>query len=160
MKKVTPHTIFIYSCGNFLRIVRGEHPIPETLVKPRRYESLAEALENEHKPRIRNLLQQFPPDKFIDRRLKSKKTPIKIANHRTLAEAIKSPVFLYAQRGYDSSHREVAYIYHRNPSNHTGLTMVRSGPADKVEKLLKKYKKPAMRGLDYRERKPPKLKTA
>ena len=156
MKKTTPFTIFIYSCGSFLRIVRGEHPLPDTLIKPRRYDSLSEALKNEHKPRIRNLLQHFPPDRFIERRLKARKSPIKVKPHRTLAEAIKSPLFLYAQRGYNSNHQEVVHIYHRSPANHTGLVLARSGPVDKVEKLLKKYKKPPMRGLDYQDRKPPK----
>lgn len=153
--KTTPHTIFIYAHGTFLRIVRGEHPLTDTTVKPRVYATLTEALEHEHKPRIRSVLERFPPDRFLDRRLKAKKGTVKVTQHRSLADAIKSRLFLYAQAGYDSSHREVAYIYHRSPSNPTGLTMARSGPIETVRKLLKKYKKPLMRNFDYQEKKKP-----
>lgn len=152
--KITPHTIFVYSWGNFLRIVRGEHHPPEVTTKPRTYKNLVEALEHEHRPRVVEALRRFPPDQLIDRRLKVNAQPVKVKQHRTVAEAIKSPLFIYAQIGRDPQHREIAYIYHRNPANHLGIAMARSGPPLVVRKLLKKYKRPALRELDYRERKP------
>lgn len=152
--KITAHTLFIYSWGNFLRIVRGEHQPPNVATKPRVYQSLIEALENEHRPRILNALKLFPPDKVIDRCLKINKQPVKVKQHRTLAEAIRSPLFTFAQVGYDQKHREVGYIYHRDPGNHTGTMLAGRGPILVVRKLLKKYKRPPIRELDYRERKP------
>jgi hypothetical protein len=152
--KVTPHTIFIYSWGNFLRIVRGEHQPPEVKTKPRVYKNLIEALEHEHRKRIVNALKLFPPDKLIDRRLKVNSQPVKVKQHRTLADAIRSPLFTFAQVGYDSKHQEVGYVYHRDPGKPTGVQMARSGPLITVRKLLKKYKRPSIRELDYRERKP------
>lgn len=153
--KITPHTIFIYSWGNFLRIVRGEHqPVPDVKSKPQVYKNLIEALENEHRERILNILKLFPPDKLIDRRLKVNAQPVKIKQHRTLADAIKSPLFTFAQVGYDAKHREVGYIYHRDPGKSTGVQMARVGKLSTVRKLLKKYKRPPIRELDYRERKP------
>jgi hypothetical protein len=152
--KVTPHTIFIYSSGPFLRVVRGEHPPASTVIKPRVYKNLVEALENEHRARVINALKLFPPDKLIDRRLKVNSQPVKVKQHRTLADAIKSPLFTFAQVGYDTKHREVGYIYHRDPGKPMGVQMSRSGPLTTVRKLLKKYKRPPIRELDYRERKP------
>lgn len=152
--KVTPHSIFIYSHGNFLRIVRGEHTTPDTLIKPRCYENLEEALMHERRPRIVSALKLFPPDKVLARRLKKIKEPVKITAHRTLADTIKSSLFLFAQMGYDTKQREVAYIYHRNPSTHRGMTMVHKGDVLTVRKLLKKYKKAPIREHDYQERKP------
>lgn len=152
--KTTPHTIFIYSWGNFLRIVRGEHKPPEVQTKPRVYPNLKEALEGEHRPRILEALRRFPPDQVIDRRLKANNAPVKIANHRTLAEAIRSRLFTHAQVGYDSHHKEVAYVYHRDPGRHTGYALARTGPVMLVRRLLKRYKRPPIRELDYEERKP------
>lgn len=152
--KVTPHTIFIYSWGNFLRIVRGEHQPPEVQTKPRVYKNLIEALEHERRARIVNALKLFPPDKLIDRRLKVNSQPVKVKQHRTLAEAIKSPLFAFAQVGYDSKHQEVGYVYHRDPGKPTGVSLARSDKLITVRKMLKKYKRPAIRELDYRERKP------
>jgi hypothetical protein len=157
--KVTPHTIFIYSSGHFLRIVRGEHPLSDTIIKPRVYANLAEALAHERKPRIRSVLECFPPDKLIERRLKSKKAPVKIERHRTLVDAVKSKLYLYTQAGYDVHHKEVAYVYHRNPSGSTGLALAGKGSVDTVRKLLKRYKKPPMRGLHYQEEKKAKSTT-
>lgn len=157
MKKkvpITPHTIFIYSWGNFLRIVRGEHTIPDAKTKPRRYESLKDALENEHRSKIVAALNLFPKDTLIDRRLKAVSAPVPIKKYQTLAAAIRSHQFLYAQAGYDSNHKEIAYIYHRSTGNQTGLTMARSGPVNAVRQLLKKYKKPRLRELNYKDRKP------
>lgn len=153
--KITPHTIFIYAAGGtYLRIVRGEHQPPEIQTKPRVYKNLTEALEHEHRKRIVDALNLFPPDKLIDRRLKMNAQPVKVKQHRTLADAIKSPLFTFAQVGYDSKHQEVAYIYHRDPGKATGVQMARSGKLSTVRKLLKKYKRPPIRELDYRERKP------
>lgn len=152
--KTTPHTIFIYSSGPFLRIVRGEHPPASTAIKPRVHRNLKEALEKEHRPRILNALRLFPADKVIDRRLKVNAKPVKVAQYRTLADAIKSPLFKFAQLGIDSNHREVGYIYHRDPGKSTGISLSASGKAQVVTKLLKKYKRPALRALDYTERKP------
>lgn len=152
--KVTAHTIFIYSWGNFLRIVRGEHQPPNVTMKPRVYKNLVEALEHEHRKRIINALKLFPLDTLIDRRLKVNNQPVKVKQHRTLADAIRSKLFTFAQVGYDSNHKEVGYIYHRDPSKSTGVQMARCGPLMTVRKLLKKYKRPAIRELDYRERKP------
>lgn len=152
--KITPHTIFIYASGSFLRIVRGEHSPPQIATQPRVYKTVAEALENEHRPRILNALKLFPSDKLIDRRLKANEQPVKVKQHRTLAEAIKSPLFTFAQVGYDSKHQEVGYIYHRDPGKPTGVQMARSGKLITVRKLLKKYKRPPIRELDYSERKP------
>lgn len=152
--KITPHTIFIYSSGSYLRIVRGEHQVPQIATKPRVYKNLKEALENEHRKRILNALALFPPDALIDRRLKANATPVKVKQHRTLADAIKSPLFTFAQVGYDSKHQEVGYIYHRDPGKPTGVQMARCGKLITVRKLLKKYKRPPIRELDYRERKP------
>lgn len=152
--KITPHTIFIYASGGYLRIVRGEHQVPEIQTKPRVYKSVREALENEHRPRIVEALKLFPADAVIDRRLKANAQPVKVKQHRTLAQAIKSPLFKFAQLGYDAQHREVGYVYHRDPSKATGVQMACSGKALTVRKLLKKYKRPAIRELDYKERKP------
>ncbi len=152
--KITPHTIFIYASGPFLRVVRGEHQPASTVVKPRVYKNVKEALENEHRPRILNALKLFPPDALIDRRLKANAQPVKVKQHRTLADAIKSPLFTFAQVGYDSKHQEVGYIYHRDPGRSTGVQMASAGKLSTVRKLLKKYKRPAIRELDYRERKP------
>ena len=153
--KITPHTIFVYSGGSYLRVVRGEHNLPETTIKPRCYSNLVEALHAERKrPRIVNLLNQFPTDKHLDRRLKAIKAPVKIAAHRSLVDCIKSSVFLYAQVGYDSSSKEIAYVYHRSPQKQTGLEMVKTGPVATVRKLLKRYKKPPLRELNYKGRKP------
>jgi hypothetical protein len=154
VKKTTPHTIFIYSHGSFLRIVRGEHSTPSTTIKPRRYDSLKEALANERSKRILTALRLFPPDTLITRRLKSASQPINTTRLKTLTEAVKSKQFAYAQAGYDSEHREVAFIYHKNLERSTGLEMVRSGPVETVRKLLKKYKKPLLRELDYKDRRP------
>jgi hypothetical protein len=152
--KVTPHTIFIYSSGGYLRVVRGEHQAPQIATKPRIYKTVKEALENERRPRIVNALKLFPADKVIDRRLKAIAAPVKVKQHRTLAQAIKSPLFTFAQLGYDAQHREVGYVYHRDPGKPTGVQLASSGKAITVRKLLKKYKRPALRGLDYQERKP------
>lgn len=152
--KITPHTIFIYSWGNFLRIVRGEHQPPDVATKPRVYKNLVEALENEHRKRVVNALKLFPPDNLIDRRLKVNSQPVKVKQHRTLASAIKSPLFLFAQVGKNSKHQEVGYVYHRSPESSTGVTMAGSGKLLTVRKLLKKYSRPAIRESDYRERKP------
>lgn len=152
--KITAHTIFIYSWGNYLRIVRGEHKPPDVQTKPRVYPNLKEALEGEHKKRILEDLRRFPPDIVITRRLKVNNAPVKIANHRTLAEAVRSKLYTHAQIGYDSNHKEIAYVYHRDPGKHTGYALARSGPVMLVRKLLKKYKRPPIRELDYEERKP------
>lgn len=149
--KTTPHTIFIYSWGNYLRIVRGEHTTPDVATKPRIYPSLDEALAHEHRPRIVAALRLLPPDKLLDRRLKAAAAPVKVKSHRTLAEAIRSSKFLYAQAGYDSDGKEIAYIYHREPNSATGLSMVKTGPIAPARKLLKKYRKPNMRNHDYRD---------
>jgi len=155
MKKTTPHTVFIYQHGNFLRVVRGEHPITNTTVKARRYDTIGEALKKERNPRVVSLLQAyFPSDTLLDRRLKRANKPVKVEQFRTLADAIRSPLFLYAQVGYDSNHQEVAHIFHRSPTRQTGLTFVKSGPVNVTRKLLKRYRKPAIRELDYVERKP------
>lgn len=152
--KITPHTIFIYSSGSYLRIVRGEHRPPEIQTKPRVYKNVAEALKTEHRKRIINTLSLFPNDKLIDRRLKAISQPVKVKHHRSLADAIKSPLFTFAQVGYDLKHQEVGYVYHRDPTKHTGVQMAGSGKLLTVRKLLKKYKRPPIRELDYRERKP------
>lgn len=152
--KVTPHTIFIYASGNYLRIVRGEHPAPQTTTKPRVYKNVKEALESERRPRILNALKLFPTDQVIDRRLKAIAAPVKVKQHRSLADAIKSPLFKFAQLGYDSNHKEVGYVYHRDPSGPTGVRLACSGKALTVRKLLKKYKRQAIRELNYQERKP------
>jgi len=152
--KITPHTIFIYASGSFLRIVRGEHQAPTIQKKPRIYKNLIEAMENEHRARIVNALKRFPPDNLIDRRLKVNSQPVKVKNHRTLADAIRSPLFTFAQIGYDLKSQEVGYIYHRDPGKPTGISMASSGKLITVRKLLKKYKRPAIRELNYRERKP------
>jgi hypothetical protein len=150
--KTTPHTIFIYSWGNFLRIVRGEHTVPEAQTKPRVYPDLESAIQGERKrPKIVARLNLFPSDKHLNKRLKAIKAPVKVAQHRTLADAIRSSLFLYAQAGYDSEHKEIAYIYHRSPANHTGLVMAKSGPIKAARQLLKKYKKPPMRDFNYRD---------
>lgn len=152
--KITPHTIFIYSSGSYLRIVRGEHQVPQIATKPRVYKNIAEALENEHRKRILSALRLFPDDRLIDRRLKAIAQPVKVKQHRTLAEAIKSPLFTFAQVGYDAKHQEVGYIYHRDPGKPTGVQMARCGKLITVRKLLKKYKRPPIRELNYSERKP------
>jgi hypothetical protein len=152
--KITPHTIFIYSSGPFLRIVRGEHQPASTTIKPRVYKNLVEALANEHRPRIVNALKLFPSDKLLDRRLKVNAKPVKVAQHRTLADSIKSPLFTFAQLGRDSQHRDVGYVYHRSPTSSTGVVRAGVGKAETVRKLLKKYKRPPLRDLDYEERKP------
>lgn len=153
--KITPHTIFIYSWGNYLRIVRGEHKPPDVATKPRVYASLKEALEGEHKKRILEDLRRFPPDQLIDRRLKAVAAPIKVGiRTRTLAESIRSKLFVYAQIGYNNKHQEIAYIYHRDPGSHIGVARAGQGNVLVVRKLLKKYKRPPMRALDYEERKP------
>lgn len=154
MTKITPHTVFVYSWGNFLRIVRGEHQPPEVTTKPRIYKNVVEALEHERRPRVVEALRRFPDDRAIDRRLKTNAQPVKVRQHRTLADAIRSPLFTYAQAGVDAQYKDVAYVYHRCLSNHTGITMARSGPILTVRKLLKKYKRPPLRELDYKERKP------
>jgi hypothetical protein len=153
-RKVTPHTVFVYSHGNFLRVVRGQHLPPHSTIKPRVYPTVKEALENERKKRIMNLLKMMPSDKLIDRRLKAMTGPISESGaNKKLSEAVKSRLFLFAQTGYDINHQEIAYVYHRNPTSQRGLSMVSKGPVPFVRKLLKKYKKPALRGLNYRERK-------
>lgn len=152
--KITPHTIFIYSSGSYLRIVRGEHQPPQIQTKPRVYKTVAEALKTEHRKRILDALSLFPDDRLIDRRLKVIAQPVKVKQHRTLADAIKSPLFTFAQVGHDTKHREVGYIYHRDPGRPTGVQLAGSGKLLTVRKLLKKYKRPAIRELDYRERKP------
>lgn len=152
--KITAHTIFVYSWGNFLRVVRGEHQFPEVQTKPRVYKNLIEALENEHRPRIVEALRRFPPDQLIDRRLKANAQPVKVKQHRTLAQAIKSPLFTFAQLGFDSNHKEVGYVYHRDPGKATGVQMAGVGKALTVRKLLKKYRRPPLRELNYKERKP------
>lgn len=154
MKKTTPHTVFVYLHGSFLRVVRGEHPLTTTTVKPRRYDSIAEALQKERNPRVLNLLRAFPTDAVLDRRLKSASKPVKVEQFRTLADAIRSPLFLFAQVGYNSEHQEVAHIFHRSPMRQTGMVFVKSGPVKATRQLLKRYRKPAIRELDYVERKP------
>jgi hypothetical protein len=151
---ITPHTIFIYSHGTFLRIVRGEHDAPETTIKPRTYSTLTEALVGEHKARILKALRLFPTDKLLDKRLKKIAEPVKIESYQPLAKAIRSIHYLFAQIGYDTDHKEIAYIYHRNPMSSRGMTMVKKGPVWVVRQLLKKYRKPLIRELNYRERKP------
>src|SRR5262245_1228283 len=112
--KITPHTIFIYSWGNFLRIVRGEHTTPDVARRPRVYDTLEEALKGERKrPRVIERLKLFPSDVHLEKRLRAIRAPIKVSHHRTLAEAIRSPLFLYAQAGYDVRGSEIAYVYHR-----------------------------------------------
>lgn len=153
--KTTPHTIFVYSGGSYLRVVRGEHNLPETTIKPRRYDNLIEAMHGERKrPRILNLLNQFPTDKHLDKRLKALKAPVSVASHKSLIECIRSSVFLYAQVGFNSDSKEIAYVYHRSKATETGLAMVKSGPVATVRKLLRKYKKPPLRELNYPARKP------
>lgn len=145
MKKPDEHTIYIYAWGNFLRIARGTHTYPEVAMKPRCYSSLKEALETEHSPRVLAALKQFPPDAVLRRRARAEKKTIKVARHKALAEAIRSPQFLFAQAGYDRKYQEVAYIYHKCKENSTGLTMVKSAPVGLVKKFLKKYKRKPIR---------------
>lgn len=151
--KITPHTIFIYSHGNFLRVVRGSHEAPEVAVSPRVYENLKEALAGERRARILDALRLFPADKLLDRRLAKLAVPVKISSHKSLADAVRSSQFLFAQIGYDVDHQETAYIYHRNPMAPRGMSMVKKGPVSLVRQLIKKFKKPAIRELNYRERK-------
>lgn len=152
--KVTAHTIFIYSWGNYLRIVRGDHHPPDVATKPRVYPNLKEALDGERKKRIVGALRRFPPDTQISRRLKVNDAPIQVRQHRTLAEAVRSKLFTHAQVGYDTKHQEVAHIFHRDPGKPRGFALARTGRVLVVRKLLKKYKRPAIRELDYEERKP------
>lgn len=149
--KVTPHTIFIYSHGNFLRVVRGEHPVPDTTIKPRTYPSVIEALDSEKREKIIRMLRLFPDDRALDKRLEAIKAPPKAGNHKSLVEMIRSNLFKFAQAGYDNQQKEVSYIYHINPLHPKGVAMVSKGPTPLVRKLLKKYKKPALRELNYVE---------
>lgn len=150
--KTTPHTIFIYSHGNFLRVVRGEHPVPDTTIKPRVYENVVEALAKEKREKIKRMLRQFPDDQILDKRLAVLKEPPKIGgNNRGLVEAVKHKLFKFAQAGYDSQQKEVSYIYHSDPTSPRGVRMAAKGTTLLVRKLLKKYKKPNLRELDYKE---------
>jgi hypothetical protein len=76
---------------------------------------------------------------------------VKVAQHRTLADAIRSSLFLYAQAGHDENHKDIAYVYHRSPANHTGIVMAKAGPILAARKLLKKYKRPELRAHNYRD---------
>lgn len=122
------------------------------------YPSVAAALENEHRARIVRALQLFPTDRVIDRRMKSIAAPIKVKSHQTLADSIRSSKFKYAQAGFDAEHREVSFIYHSDPRRPRGIVMVRTGLTPTVRKLLKKYRKPPLRELNYQE--PPRKKRA
>ena len=119
---------------------------------------MADALLGEHRIRIVNTLRRFPTDRVIDRRMKSIAAPIKVKTHQTLADSIRSSKFKYAQAGFDAEHREVSFIYHSDPKRSRGIVMVRTGLTPTVRKLLKKYKKPALRELNYQE--PPRKKRA
>lgn len=149
--KVTPHTIFIYAHGRFLRIVRGEHQVPDTTIKPRVYENVVEALRGERREKILRMLKLFPNDKIIDKRLAVIKAPPRAGNHRSLVAAIRSNSFKFAQAGYDNQQKEVSYIYHSDQLHNRGVSMVAKGPTLLVRKLLKKYRKSPLRELSYVE---------
>lgn len=105
------------------------------------------------------MLMQFEPDTYLERRLEAADKPVPENRYRTITQAVKSRLFLYAQVGFSSSDgREVAYVYHRNPESQTGLQMAAKGPVEVVRKLMKKYKKAhRLRGLDFKEKTRPRI---
>lgn len=150
--KTTPHTIFIYSHGNFLRVVRGEHPVPDTSIKPRVYSNVVEALKSEKREKIIRMLRLFPDDRALDKRITVLKAPPKTGgNNRVLVEAIRSKDFKFSQAGFNNEQQEVSYIYHSDPMSPRGIKLITQGSTLLVRKLLKKYKKPALRELNYVE---------
>jgi hypothetical protein len=98
------------------------------------------------------MLRLFPDDRTLDKRIAALKEPPKVGgNNKSLVEAIRSKSFKFAQAGYDSQQKEVSYVYHSDPTSPRGVKLMAKGSTRLVRKLLKRFRKPPLRELNYVE---------